>query len=329
MKLYEDVFGGVVDYFVTTSDVMGTFLSVTCYGERVSGQVSAVQEYFRYVERLCSRFLPDSEISSISQKAGQAAVEVSPVVRDILEEALFVAKFTKGVFDPTMGAVTSLWDIGCEDVRVPSETEQKKAFSLVDYHKLTVKGLSAFLQDRGMVLDVGGVAKEFALRHAADLAEGAGETMLINAGGDVATVGHKVDGSPWRVGIQHPRKRHTLVATVTLSDRNMVETSGDYRRFLLRDGLFQSHIFQKDSSCTPLVSATLVYNRKEKQIPFNGAACIAGGLASVKSWLELCPAVEGIFITADLTVYVTEGIASLVKVLDSDVRRKALILHNR
>ena len=55
----------------------------------------------------------------------------------------------------------------------------------------------------------------------------------------------------------------------------------------------------------------------------------ADGLASVKSWLELCPAVEGIFITADLTVYVTEGIASLVKVLDSDVRRKALILHNR
>lgn len=49
----------------------------------------------------------------------------------------------------------------------------------------------------------------------------------------------------------------------------------------------------------------------------------------MRSWLELCPAVEGIFITADLTVYVTEGIASLVKVLDSDVRRKALILHNR
>lgn len=315
--------------FITTSEVMGTFLSVTSQYNKDRAVVSEVQSYFCRIEELCSRFLPCSEISRISQCAGRSAVKVSPVVRDILKEALSVAMFTKGIFDPTIGAVTALWDIGQADEVIPREEAQREAFRHVDYRKLMMNDSLVFLEDVGMVLDVGGIAKEFALREVAIMAERAGATLLINAGGDVATVGRKADGSFWRIGIQHPRQRNTLLATVTLTDWNMAETSGDYRRFILRDGVFQSHIFQKDEGFEPLVSATLIYRRGGSMLPFNGTACIAGGLSCVKEWLEKCPEVEGVFVTGDLTVYVTEGIASRVKVIASDVRRKALILHNR
>lgn len=315
--------------FVETSQVMGTFLSITWFGERANGAAKAVESYFRHMEGLCSRFSSESEISRISASAGIEAVPISEEVREVLEEALSVARFTKGVFDPTIGTVSSLWSIGQRNERIPTEEERAEAFSLVDYEKLILGESTAFLAEKGMCLDVGGIAKEVALSQAATFCEDRGEAMLINAGGDVATVGEKPDGSLWRIGIQHPRKRNTLVATVALSGFDMVETSGDYRRFLLTDEVFQSHIFQKDRQVSPLVSATLVYRRTGRHPPFNGTACMAGGLPRVKTWLEACPLVEGIFITADLTVYVTEGISSMVKVLTSDVTRKALLLHNR
>lgn len=178
-----------------------------------------------------------------------------------------------------------------------------------------------------MSLDLGGIAKEYALHQAAALAEHMGEcSMMIDAGGDICVVGNKPDGSAWRLGIQHPRQRSTLIATVALGSEDTVETSGDYRRFLLKDGLMQSHIFQIKKKI-PLISATLIYKRNGEMLPVSGAACIAGGLDKVREWLERIPRLEGIFITEDLQTYVTEGISDRVRILTKDADRRALIRH--
>ena len=129
--------------------------------------------------------------------------------------------------------------------RIPSEEEIEKAKVLIDYRHIEIGERSVFLKEKGMSLDLGGIAKEYALHKAAALAERMGEcSMMIDAGGDICVVGNKPDGSAWRLGIQHPRQRSTLIATVALGSEDTVETSGDYRRFLLKDGLMQSHIFQ-------------------------------------------------------------------------------------
>lgn len=306
---------------------MGTFLRITFYRGERRERSKVVRAYFRNVERLCSRFRNNSDVSRVSASAGMEPVEVDPLCVDICGQALREAEFTGGIFDPTIGALTSLWNIGGENERIPSGEEIRRARALVDYRHMEIGETSIFLKDNGMVLDLGGIAKEYALHKAAALAERMGEcSMMIDAGGDICVVGNKPDGSAWRLGIQHPRQRGTLIATVVLSGEDTVETSGDYRRFLLKDGLMQSHIFQIEKKI-PLISATLIYKRSEEMLPVSGAACIAGGLDKVKEWLERLPRLEGIFITEDLQVYVTEGISDRVRILTEDGNRRALIRH--
>ena len=138
---------------------MGTFLRITSYG-RPQGEVSkAVRAYFRNVENLCSRFRSDSDVSRISAAAGVKPVMVSSLCRDVCRCSLREAAFTGGIFDPTVGALTSLWNIGGENERIPSEEEIEKAKVLIDYKHIEIGERSVFLKEKGMSLDLGGIAK--------------------------------------------------------------------------------------------------------------------------------------------------------------------------
>lgn len=306
---------------------MGTFLQITSYTDIAEAILKDVRSYFREVESCCSRFKKDSDVSRISAAAGKRPVEASPLCLSICRAALREAEFTAGIFDPTVGTLSSLWNIGDDDETIPSAEEREKAKALVNYRDVKIAGATVFLKEKGMALDLGGIAKEYALHEAAFLAERQGaRSMMIDAGGDICVVGNKPDGSAWRIGIQHPRRRGTLIAAVALLNEDTVETSGDYRRFLSRGGARQSHIFQLGKE-KPLISATLIYKRNKEMLPVSGAACIAGGLTKTTEWLECLPGVEGIFITEDLRVYVTEGISDRVRLLTKDAKRRALIRH--
>lgn len=315
-----------MEEYMNSGHAMGTFLEISSSVKNPS-LYNKVRRIFNEVEQECSVFLPESSISRINEAAGSFSVEAASVAVHILEKALEAARFTDGVFDPSIGALTDLWRIGRKEERIPSEEESSLAEKLVDYRHIRITENRVFLDRKGMKLDLGGIAKEEALFRAALLAEKAGMNGMIDAGGDIALTGKKEDGSVWRIGIQHPRKRGALFAVLSLDGENMVETSGDYRRFLLRDGHFQSHIFGSVPQEDPLVSATLVYTRGRRHLPLYASACLAGGIDSVRRWLDRLPGVEGIFITSCMKVYVTEGISFRVRVLAEEAQRKALILH--
>lgn len=305
---------------------MGTFLE-TRFSRRNLSVERDIRSLFERMERAASFFLPESSVSRINRAAGCFPVPAGADVLHVLDMALRAARFTEGIFDPSIGAVTGLWRIGRKEERIPSKEEEARARELVDYRRIHLSGGRVFLARKGMALDLGGIAKEETLFQAAMLAEKTGMNGIIDAGGDMALVGRKEDGSPWRVGIQHPRRRGALAAVLSLDGENMVETSGDYRRFLLRDGRFQSHVFGSIPQRGPLVSATLVYRREREHPLLYGSACLAGGLDRVAGWLDRLPGVEGIFITAGMKVYVTEGISFRVKVLAEEALKQALILH--
>ena len=224
--------------------IMGTFLKVTQYGKPHKKVADKVSDYFQKIEHVCSRFLENSEISCINRNAGVGPVSVSPLCEEICLEAWKETKFTEGAFNPTIGVLSSLWNIGQDNAGFPGEEAIKAATKLVDIEALEIKNHSVFLKKKGMSIDLGGIAKEFALFQSACLAEEKyHEGMLIDAGGDIATVGNKSGGSPWCIGIQHPRKRNTLLATIMLDNWDMIQTSGDYRRFIKHKDTFYSHIF--------------------------------------------------------------------------------------
>ena len=308
--------------------VMGTFLSITTFEEKGEAAIVPIYRAFWDIEQAVSRFLPDSDLSKICQVAGEKSVSVSPLCLSILKTSVKQAKFTEGIFDPTVGALTALWNVGQNNEKVPQKEEIRRAESFIDYRRILIDGDTVFLKEKGMSLDLGGMAKEYALHKAAEIAEDLDvPALLIDAGGDMCLVGNKPDGSAWRMGVQHPRRKETLAAAISMTEWDTIETSGDYRRFLAKDDVFQSHIFQLHKDSEPLISATLIYKRGKDMLPITGAACVAGGLARTAKWLEMLPEVEGIFITADRKVYVTEGISFVTKILTKDLQRKALILN--
>jgi thiamine biosynthesis lipoprotein len=93
-----------------------------------------------------------------------------------------------------------------------------------------------------MALDLGGLAKEYAVDRACEILRASGvKNALLNFAGDVAAVGPKGDGSPWQVGIAHPRHPKGTFDAVGLY-RGALATSGDYERFKIVDGIRYCHI---------------------------------------------------------------------------------------
>lgn len=313
--------------YVETGKAMGTFLQISST-ERLDASISAsLRKIFGTVEMSCSRFLDTSDISEIKRNAGICFTKVSSECIDIVKKSLQIAEFTKGTFDPSIGAVSSLWNIGMKNEYIPNEFEIKEAFNLVNYRDVLIDGNQIFLKRKGMSLDLGGIAKEYALHKAARFCEkNLLNSILIDCGGDIVTVGKKHDGSDWRIGISHPRRRNNLIASVNLSKWNTIETSGDYQRFIKKDNFFQSHIFtNKNNGKTSLLSATLVYNR-DFDFPLSASACIAGGLDYSKKFLKDLKGLEAVLVTENFDVFVTKNLYEDCYIISDDAKKVLLDL---
>lgn len=313
--------------YTESGKAMGTFLQVTEYGARHANAFAAVREAFDRMEAKCSPFLPDSELSLVNRRSGKSPVAVSDEFLRLLRYALREADFTGGIFDPTIGAVTSAWNDG-EALHFLSASELAKRMKLVDWRRTEIAGQAVALRGSGMALDLGGIAREFTLHWAADKARCCGMASgIINIGGDVAVIGQKPDGTPWRVGIPHPRKRGELLATIPLRDCDTMETSSDRRQSIEADGVVQSHIFS--GLCggdEPLMSATLIYKRGDALPPCGGAALVAAGLAKSCGFLRKIPGMQAVLVTQAREVFVTGGLRWGIRLSDREYKIRPLEL---
>ncbi|MDQ0204008.1 FAD:protein FMN transferase [Pectinatus haikarae] len=318
--------------YVESKHGMGTFLRVMSFAKEGTYSFTPIWDIFGNVEYLCSRFSSDSQLSLINRMAGKKSVHVDRNLVKILRAAQRISAFTDGIFDITAGAVTGLWHRESGKIRIPAETEQINARSLVNYQWLDVSDSEVFLQKANMKLDLGGIAKEFALHAAAAKAEETGMgAAIIDAGGDICTVGAKPNNRAWRIGIQHPRREKSLLASVVLQNWDTVETSGDYKRYIKDGDKVYSHIFSEEVNDEggKLISASLIYKRRDDLLPINGTALIAGGLAKAKSFLKMLPRVEAILVTDAMQVFMTEGLRGYVHILPYQARHQTFIINRR
>lgn len=229
----------------------------------------AYQEIQR-IEDLFSSNKDSSEISAINRSAGVAPVQVSQEVFALLQRAVNYAARFNGIFDVSIGPVTTLWGFNDDNVEIaiPSPQNLAEKLKLVDYHRIIFNqaDTTVFLKTRGMRLDVGGIAKGYAIDRAAIKLKSKGIThFLINAGGDIHAAGYKLDEQNWVVGIQHPRQPNELLATFEGHDLS-VATSGDYERYKIIDGRRYHHIIDPRTgfSGTLCQSVTVFANSAEE-----------------------------------------------------------------
>jgi len=240
--------GGAAPYKETRT-IMGTYVTITAARGGLTGEAvrDAAGKAFGEVERvdaLMSTYKPDSQLSRINGNAGVGPVKVDPEVAETVGMALDIARETGGAFDPTVGPLVKLWGIASRAARVPSQGEIDSALKLVDYNQVVVdRGSSTvFITRPGMSIDLGGIAKGYAADRAVEALMKAGiPGGIVAVAGDLRLFGAHDDGSPWTVGVQHPRAKSTVLARFALSDR-AISTSGDYERFFIRDGVRYHHI---------------------------------------------------------------------------------------
>jgi thiamine biosynthesis lipoprotein len=228
-----------VDLISRTEQMMGTLVTL----EVPRGYEEALEEAFdsmREVDSLMSSRREGSDIWLLNAADGRW-VRVSPHTSECLEMALEIAAKTGGAFDPTAGALVHAWHFDREAQEFPEVDAIAEARAFVDFRRVIVSGDSVRM-DRGQRIDLGGIAKGYAIDRAVEtLRERGVDRAIVDAGGDLFLLADK-EGRPWKVGVRHPRDKTRLIHVLNVRNASVC-TSGDYERYFMKDGRRYTHIF--------------------------------------------------------------------------------------
>lgn len=229
------------------SFVFGTRVEVLVAGTPEPEARAAVAEVLQEFDRLHRAYhaWQPSQLTELNAAlAAGKPLQVSPELRQLLQDAKAIAAKGEWLFDPAIGRLVELWGFHADEFQPRLPDLNKAAFlaaarpSLRDVH---FNGDKVSSTNPAVAIDLGGYLKGVALDRAAAILQGKGiHNALINIGGNVLALGQK-NGEPWRVGIQHPRQPGPL-ATLELRDGEAIGTSGDYQRYFELEGRRYSHL---------------------------------------------------------------------------------------
>lgn len=223
---------------------MGSPCELQLYAAQEAIAQNLAQQAIADVQRLekkYSRYRADSFLSKVNVAAEQGgSIEVDDETASLLNYADTCYQQSDGLFDITSGVLRKAWNF--KSKIIPSEQDIAPLLVKVGWHKVHWQApVIAF--ESGMELDFGGIVKEYAADRVAAFCWNSGiHHGLVNLGGDVRVIGPHPNGTPWRIGIQHPRAEGgTALKTIELAS-GAVATSGDYERCMTINGKKYGHI---------------------------------------------------------------------------------------
>jgi len=231
--------------FKETRSLMSTSVEIQILTSSSEKASNAFNSAFREIERLedlLSRYKSTSQIAQIARQAGIAPVTVEQDLLTVLKEAMTIARLSHGAFDITCPPLLQVWQQKTAE-QVPTDQELEQARTLVDYRTIQCDTIAqtVFLPVKGMSLDLGGIAKGYAVDRAVAVLRKQGiGSGIVNAGGDLFAFGLK-GHTPWTTALRHPRIKDQTIATFSIQDEAVV-TSGDYERFITIKGKRYAHI---------------------------------------------------------------------------------------
>ena len=283
--------------------LMGTVgrIQLDCVDEATGrAALAAALAALREVDERLSTYREDSELAAVNRQAGEGAVAVSEETYRLLERAWLWSERTGGAFDVTVGPLLDLWREAAEVDVLPTKEVLAAARAKVGWGQLVLEpeGRTAAFGVAGMVLNVDGIAKGYAVDRAAEAAGQAGAAGgLVDIGGEVAVFGRAAGGQGWLIGVQDP-----FAADVDdqLSERvrwrirlkaGAVATSGNYRRYRQIGGQRHSHIVDARTGQTAdaLASVTVVAATTETADVLATAVSVLG----LEAGMALIEEIEG------------------------------------
>lgn len=220
---------------------MDTYVTQQVYGSNVA--VDAVNSRLAELEQMLSFYVKGSDVDLINQNAGISPVKVDPLTYKLIESAKEYSKQSNGKFDITVAPLTELWKINGENMVIPTDMQINLAVQKIDYTKILLENGTVMLADKGMAIDLGGVAKGYICGEIGDLYKQHNvSSALVSIGGNVYTIGKKPNSKPYVIGIRDPKgTANNYVATLKVTDK-VIATTGAYERFFEKDGVIYNHI---------------------------------------------------------------------------------------
>lgn len=252
-----------------TQTALGTVCTLQLYDYGTDALYKKLFARLDEIEELFSPSIVTSEISHLNTASGEFPVVVSDDVFYLLEKSLYFAELSGGYFEPTIGSLVNLWnvtDFNPKTDSLPTEEEIQKARSLVGYKKLQLDHdkKSAYLEQEGMSVDLGAIAKGWAADElVAILKKEKVPYAIINLGGNIYVYGKKDNEKLWSVGIKDPFDSQGEPVIRLALENTSVVTSGLYERFFEFDGVRYHHILDVDTGypiVNELVSVTIVHD---------------------------------------------------------------------
>ena len=313
---------GSIALVTHTAQAMGTEIRFVVY---TSDEPKALRAFadgfaeFQRLETMMTTWRADSEVSRINAQAGIAPVKVSPETLEVIEMSDRASKMSGGAFDITFYALHGLWKFDDDMVKkVPDPVELKRRLQLVDYRKVIIDHAAStvMLKDKGMAINLGGIAKGYAVDRAAAILKSAGfKDALVQAGGDLMCLGNKF-GKPWTTGIRDPRGPRDAVFAVMKLEDHAFSTAGDYERFFFLNGKRYHHILDPKTGqpANASKSVTIYAPNAFLADAVDDAVFIMGWKKGIEM-VESLPDVGAVVVDADGKVHMSKRVEGRVSIL--------------
>jgi len=294
------------DLFRYTDIAMGTVVNLTLETDSRKAADDASRKVFAYMRNVQADLDfrdPNGSIARINRGAGRYFVKPTKRAYDVLKRAVAFSQKTEGVFDPTIGALTSspLYYVLDDSI-----AHSKK--NLVDYRLVEFRDGDVRLAKPGMALDLGGIAKGTIIDGAVRLLRKQGiKAGIVEAGGDFYCFGERT----WKIGIRHPRMEE-VYAAVAVREKGVCG-SGDYQQFveIEKNGAkeLRHHIINPSDmeSAGESAGVTVIADSAEEADALATALFIMGPASGAAFVKETFPNAAAMWFTPDLKVSATEN----------------------
>jgi thiamine biosynthesis lipoprotein len=291
--------------------LMGTEISVWLWHDDPSAGRALVDAVFEEAERinqLMSTYIDDSRISEINRDAADGPVVAGDELFSLIQRSLDISVLTRGAFDITYDSVGQHYDFRRRQRPDPETVDAERG--RIDYRLVELDaaaGTVHFLA-AGVRINLGGIAKGYAVERGVDILKSHGVgNAIVTAGGDSRLLGDR-RGKPWGIGIRDPRKEGEVAISVPLSDE-AISTSGDYERFFDEDGVRYHHILAPSTGepAEGVHSATVIGPDAVMTDALSTSVFVMGvdqGLRLIAS----LPDYESIVIDATGAIYYSDGL---------------------
>lgn len=276
----------------TTKYLLGTQIDITAIHSDIDSMKKAMYFAFKEIERIqgvMSIQIDTTEVSKINLNAGISLVKVSWELYSIISRSINYSKKYNGIFDITIGPISELWGFSSDKkiTSLPDKNIIDSLIKLVDYNLIILNpgDTSVFLLKKGMKIDLGGIAKGYAVDRATEVMRKYGmKNFFINAGGDIFVSGTKSNEQQWCIGIKNPRDEKKIIANFELTEL-AIGTSGDYERYVIIDGKRYHHIFDTHTGFPVMISqsGTALAETAEEAVVLSKVVFIIGAEEYLKT----------------------------------------------